>query len=132
MKYMLDTNICIYTIKNKPDNVLRNFKRHYTEGLCISSITLAELTYGVYKSKNQDQNMMSLYNFLSIIDVLSFDHNAAYEYGLIRADLETNGTPIGANDYLIAAHAKALDLTLVTNNTKEFSDINDLKLDHWV
>ena len=131
MKYMLDTNICIYAIKNKPIRVIDKIKLHYNEGLCISSITLAELRLGVEKSVNKARNEEALLKFLSIFMIVHFDDFAALEYGKICAKLHKNRTPIGPFDTLIAAHAKALSLTLVTNNTKEFERVEGLKLENW-
>ena len=131
MKYMLDTNICIYTIKKKPPMILRRFMSHNSEELCISSITYAELVHGVEKSQAVDRNSLALALFLSPITILSFDDRAAEEYGKIRVDLERRGTPIGPMDMLIAGHAKAAGLTLVTNNTREFQRVSDLPLEDW-
>lgn len=129
---MLDTNICIYVIKNKPLIVKENFLKHDINYICISSITFAELMHGAEKSQYPEKTRTAIYNFLSPIKVMSFDSNAAIEYGKIRASLETKGTPIGPMDMLIAAHAKSLDLTIVTNNTKEFERIKDLQIENWV
>lgn len=131
MKYMLDTNICIYAIKHKPERVLDILKEKLTEGLCISSITLAELTHGVEKSINKEKNASALLSFLAILSVLPFDDLAAAEYGKICAYLQRKGTPIGTMDMLIAAHAKTEGLILVTNNTREFERVPELKLENW-
>lgn len=131
MTYMLDTNTIIYAINNRPEFVLQEFCKHDPSDLCISSITLAELEYGVWKSSKPDRNRLALLTFLSAIDILPFDANAAREYGEIRHQLTIQGTPIGSNDLLIAAHAKAEGLTLVTNNTKEFERVPHLKLANW-
>ena len=106
--------------------------QHRPEDYCISSITLAELEVGVYNSARPEQNQLALMTFLARIEVVPFDSEAAREYGIIRADLTRKGNLIGANDLLIAAHAKALDLTLVTNNTREFERVEGLKLENWV
>lgn len=132
MKYMLDTNICIYTIKHKPDNVIRNFLKHDPGEMCISSITYAELMHGVEKSQSPEKNRLAISMFLSPLTVLDFDGLAAEEYGSIRADLERKGTPIGPMDMLIAGHAKAERLILVTNNTREFFRVQDLEIEDWV
>ena len=131
---MLDTNICIYTIKHKPDSVLQKFKTEMMSGneLCISVITLAELQHGVSKSGNPEKNQIALTQFLSFLSILPFDDYAAIEYGKICAYLQKKGTPIGTMDMLIAAHAKVQDLVLVTNNTREFERVPDLKLENWV
>ena len=131
MKYMVDTNICIYVIKEKPESVIRKFLKNNPEEMCISSITYAELLYGVEKSKAIQKNRIALSLFLSPIKILEFNDYAAQEYGQIRADLEQKGMPIGSMDMLIAGHAKAEDLILVTNNTKEFQRVAGLKLENW-
>lgn len=132
MKYMLDTNICIYAIKNKPENVLKKFKENMQEGLCISVVTLAELEYGVEKSSNPEKNTAALLQFVSLLDIIPFDNDAALEYGKICAYLHKKGMPIGTMDMLIAAHAKSQDLILVTNNVREFERVTDLKIENWV
>ena len=132
MTYMLDTNICIYVIKNKPEQVLQRFKENLSKGLCISVITLAELEYGIAKSAYQEKNTTALIQFLSILTVLPFDDMAAVEYGGICALLQKQGTPIGTMDMLIAAHAKAEKLVLVTNNISEFQRVPELKTENWV
>jgi len=132
MKYMLDTNICIYIIKRKPTSVLEKMNEHLSDGFCISSITLAELKHGVFASKSVEKNNIALHQFLSIIDVVNFDDEAALEYGKIAADLKRKGTPIGPMDTLIAAHARVVDKILVTNNTKEFERVPNLKIENWV
>lgn len=128
---MLDTNICIYTIKKRPERVIKKFQEELHEGLCISSLTLAELCHGIQKSSKPKENQANLALLLTCLTVMSFDDKAANEYGKICADLQRKGTPIGTMDMLIAAHAKSLDLTLVTNNTREFIRIDGLKLDNW-
>ncbi len=130
MKYMLDTNMCIYAQKNNP-NVIAKIKQNFQHGLAISSITLAELEYGVQASANIEKNTVSLMKFLSIADVLPFDSGAAVEYGKICADLRKKGTPIGTMDMLIAAHARAENLIVVTHNTREFERVEGLQLEDW-
>lgn len=132
MKYMLDTNICIYIIKKHPENVLKKFKTFKLGDIYISSVTLAELMYGVYKSLHHQKNKTALEEFISPLEVMPFDEEAATHYGQIRARLGKNGTPIGALDMMIAAHAQALNLTLVTNNKKEFARVPHLKIEDWV
>ena len=132
MKYMLDTNICVYAIKRKPQKVSQKILEFECSDICISSIVLAELEFGICKSKFSLKNSVAIAVLLSSIEVVPFDRNAAKEYGDIRAKLERNGTPIGFNDMLIAAHARALNLTLVTNNVKEFSRIENLNLENWI
>ena len=132
MKYMLDSNICIYIIKNKPPAVLDKFKKHINDGICISSITLAELEFGVSASAFPEKNSIALKQFLSAIDVLSFDSIASACYGAIRAELQKQGNVIGALDMLIAGHAQSKDLTLVTNNMREFERVHNLSVINWV
>jgi tRNA(fMet)-specific endonuclease VapC len=132
MDYLLDTNICIYIIKKRPEKVLEKFNTLSLGDVAISSITLAELHYGIMKSSNPKKNQEALDKFLTPLEILDFDYFATIEYGKIRADLEKNGTPIGPLDTLIAAHAKSQKLTLVTNNEKEFIRIPDLKIENWV
>lgn len=132
MKYMLDTSIVIYVIKHKPESVLQKFQSLEPSDFCISSITLAEIEYGISKSSRPDRNRFAFDMFISGIDILSFDDAAASEYGPIRAGLERKGTPIGPNDMLIAAHAKSLGFTIVTNNVREFERVEGLKVENWV
>lgn len=132
MKYMLDTNICIFVIKNQPENVVRKFTEHEPGDICISSITYAELSHGVERSQAKEKNRIALMTFLSEIPIASFDDLAAQEYGVIKADLQRKGRLIGPLDTLIAAHARSLNLTLVTNNTREFSRVEGLRLEDWV
>lgn len=132
MKYMLDTNICIYAIKNKPESVLVKLKAYQHDGLCISAITLSELEYGASKSASPDRNRAAIMQLLFVLDVIPFDDRAAMEYGKIRAHLERQGTPIGPLDMLIAGHARAENLILVTNNVKEFNRVPGLKVENWV
>ena len=132
MRFMLDTNIIAYAKNNRPESVLQHLTQYRPEDLCISAITMAELEYGVCNSSRPDQNRMALLLFLSRISVIPFDADAAREYGMIRADLTKKGTLIGANDLLIAAHARSLGLTLVTNNTREFDRVENLRVENWV
>lgn len=129
---MLDTNICIYTIKQKPPEVLSRFKKELPDGLCISSITLAELKYGVEKSAKPERNELALAQFLTALSIIPFDDLAAVEYGRICAELQKQGTPIGTMDMLIAASAIASDMTLVSNNTREFERVSGLSLENWI
>lgn len=131
MKYMLDTNICIYCIKKKPPEVINKFLQYNPEDICISSITYAELIHGIQKSQAVEKNRVALALFLSPIQILDFDTEAAEVYGKIRADLEKKGTPIDPMDMLIAGHAQAKNLILVTNNTREFNRVNDLIVEDW-
>lgn len=131
MRYMLDTNICIYLIRLKPERLIKRITRHSPEDIVLSSITVSELFYGVYKSMNRKQNMKALSLFLEPFEVLPYDSEAAKIYGEIRSDLERKGTPIGSMDLLIGVHALSLGVTLVTNNTREFKRIKGLKVVDW-
>lgn len=131
MRYMLDTNICIYSIKHKPEQVFLRLQEHEPADICISSVTYAELVHGVEKSQAIEKNRLALALLLSNIEILNFDANAAEFYGKIRADLEKQGTPIGPLDMMIAGHAKSLNYTVVTNNTKEFNRVPGLKFENW-
>lgn len=132
MKYMLDTNICIYIIKKKPARVLSALQKTDIGEVCISSITLAELEYGVAKSSHIEKNQMALAKFLAPIDILDFNDQAARVFGTVRATLEKKGKVIGPFDLQIAAHALAENLTLITNNEKEFSRVPNLKIKNWL
>lgn len=134
MTHMLDTNICIYVMKRKPEAVLQRFKAAIEAegGLCISSITLAELEYGMQHSSAPARNERMLLQFLAPMTILPFDARAASAYGVIRAHLQSQGTPIGPLDTLIAGHAKVEGLTLVTNNVREFARVPGLKVENWV
>ena len=131
MKYILDTNICIYIIKRKPERVLKHLQTKMADGIAISAITFAELQHGVEASAAPEKNAVALAQMLSVLTVIPFDDLAATEYGQIRADLQRKGTPIGPLDTLIAAHARANDMVLVTNNTREFERVEGLKLENW-
>lgn len=131
MTYMLDTNICIYVMKKKPENVLRRFREEMDGGICISSITLAELEYRMKHSSDPVKNEQALLRFLAPLSVLPFGAAAASEYGEIRAYLQSRGTPIGPLDMLIAAHARVDGMTLVTNNMREFERVPELDLENW-
>lgn len=132
MMYMLDTNICIYIIKRKPTSVMEQLNRKMSSGIAISAIALAELEYGVFMSEHKEKNADALALFLALPAILPFDEDAAAEYGRVRASLRRKGTPIGPLDELIAAHAKAQKLTLVTNNTREFERVEGLRVEDWV
>lgn len=132
MRYMLDTNICIYLIKHKPPQVFEKLQEHNPDEICISAVTYAELVHGVEKSKAVERNRLALTILLSNIEILDFDMKAAEEYGRIRADLEKKGTPIGLLDMMIAGHAKSLGYTVVTNNLGEFKRVEGLQYENWV
>lgn len=131
MRYMLDTNICIYVIKHKPESFFRKLNSIDPRDVCISSITYAELVHGVEKSSETERNRVALSLMLSNIEIVSFDAEAANCYGRIRAELVSKGTPIGPLDTMIAAHAQSLGCTIVTNNVREFKRIKDLKIENW-
>ena len=131
MRYMLDTNICIYVIKHKPETVFQKLQNTNPEDVCISSVTYAELVHGVEKSIAVEKNRLALSILLANMEILDFDVDAADCYGKIRAGLEKNGTPIGPLDMMIAGHAQSLGYTVVTNNVKEFSRVSALKIENW-
>jgi len=130
--YLLDTNICIYIINKKPESVIKKFDNLNPDEIKISTITVAELEYGVSKSKKRDQNSLALRNFLSTFEIITFDTKDAEIFGIIRSDLENRGEPIGPYDMQLAAQALARDLVLVSNNTNEFNRVKKLKLENWV
>lgn len=132
MLYLLDTDICIYLIKRRPPQVLRRFQTYALGAIGISSVTLAELHYGVAKSQFPERNRLALEAFTLPLEILPFDAAAAAAYGQVRAALERQGRPIGAMDLMIAAHALALKAVLVTNNTREFERVPALKVENWV
>lgn len=132
MKYLLDTNICIYIIKKKPEHVKNRFSSLHIGDVAISTITQSELQYGVEKSSNPEKNQAALDQFLLPLTILEYDQAAAKEYGKIRRVLEKQGQPIGPLDMLIAAHARSLNLIVITNNVREFSKVPDLHLENWV
>ena len=129
---MLDTNICIYIIKNKPQEVKIKFDEYEVGDICISSITVSELYYGVEKSRYREKNLKALSLFLAPLQILDYDEKASVEYGKIRAYLESKGKVIGSLDMLISAHAKSLGIKLITNNIKEFERVKGLSLENWV
>ncbi|MBD2597141.1 type II toxin-antitoxin system VapC family toxin [Nostoc spongiaeforme FACHB-130] len=131
MRYLLDTNICIYLIKQKPQKVLDKFQTISISDVGVSSITVAELKYGVAKSQQQEKNSNALLQFLLPLEIVDFNQASATIYGSIRNDLESRGVIIGAMDLLIAAHALSLGVILVTNNIREFSRIPHLLLENW-
>jgi tRNA(fMet)-specific endonuclease VapC len=131
MKFMLDTNICIYLIKQKPAKVLKRLKSHSVGDIGISTISLAELRYGVSKSQHVERNQQALNEFILPLEVADFNEKAAEEYGIIRTELEKKGKPIGSMDMLIGAHALSLGATLVTNNVREFKEVKNLRIVDW-
>ncbi len=131
MKYMLDTNICIYAIKHKTEIVIKNFLSHVPDEMCISAVTYAELMYGVEKSMAIEKNRIALSLFLSPLMILEFQASAAEEYGKVRAELECKGMSMEPMDLLIAGHARSEGLILVTNNTREFCRLEGLVVEDW-
>jgi len=131
MKYLLDTNICIYIIKQHPATVLKKFNAISVGDIGISSVTLSELMYGVEKSQQRKKNMTALEKFLLPLEILYYDDAASLRYGNVRATLEKKGRPIGPLDTMIAAHALSLDCILVTNNKKEFKRVPHLRIEDW-
>ena len=131
IKYLLDTNIVIYVLKRRPTEVLEIFNKNANR-MAISSITLSELIYGAEKSQNVDKNLEAIEEFISHLDVLSYDAKASQHYGQIKAALEKKGEIIGENDIHIAAHAISQGLILVSNNLKEFRRLPNLALENWV
>ncbi len=131
MRRLLDTNICIYLIKSKPPRVLERFRGYEVGDVGISSITLAELQYGAAKSHFPKRNFRALEKFVLALEVPTLDSQAAAAYGLLRAKLERQGTPIGSMDLLIAAHALSLGVVLVTNNAREFRRVKGLRVENW-
>ncbi len=132
MRYLLDTNICIYIMNRRPLTVIRKFKQFDIGDIGISSITVSELYYGAKKSNRLEENIQRLWAFLMPFEVVSYDEAAANAYGDIRVDLERKGAVIGPLDMLIAAHALSLGLILVTNNVKEFQRISSLSVENWL
>jgi tRNA(fMet)-specific endonuclease VapC len=130
LKYLLDTNIIIYTMKNRPTQVRELFKRH-NDQICISTITLGELVYGAEHSQQTERNLTDIETMVARLEVLPFDNKAAYHFGQIRAELYRVGYPIGPYDMMIAGQARSSGLTLVTNNIKEFRRVPGLVLENW-
>ena len=131
LRYLLDTNICIYTLKRRPAHIRERFNRHAAH-LAISSVVLAELLYGAEKSSRPEHNLEQVERFAARLDVLPFDDLAAVHHGQIRAALERSGQGIGPYDLMIAGHARSRGLTLVTSNEREFSRVPGLLLENWV
>ena len=130
-RFMLDTDTCSYIMKRSQPPVLKRLQAVNVTDVCMSVITKAELLYGVEVSPRRAHDAAALTAFLPYVDALDFSEDAAQHYADIRADLKRRGALIGANDLLIAAHARALDLVLVTNNMSEFQRVADLKVENW-
>lgn len=131
LKYLLDTNIVIYTMKNRPQQVRRHFKDHHGR-MGISAVTVGELVFGAEHSQQVERNLADIEALAARLEVLPFDESPAYHFGQIRAELYRVGTPIGPYDMMIAGHARACGLTLVTNNVREFERIQGLRIENWV
>jgi tRNA(fMet)-specific endonuclease VapC len=131
LKFMLDTNICIFTIKNRPESVREAFKRHDGQ-MCISAVTLMELIYGAEKSSRPENNLAQVEGFAARLEVLKYDQDAAAHTGQLRAELAKAGTPIGPYDQMIAGHARSQGLIIVTNNLREFKKVSGLRVEDWV
>jgi tRNA(fMet)-specific endonuclease VapC len=128
---MLDTDICIYVMRDRPAEIQQRFDS-FADELCISMITLGELLYGAEKSDRRVQNLRAVERFSSRLEVLPFSPAAASHYGQIRAELEQVGTPAGPYDMLIGGHARSEGLTVVTNNVREFFRMPGLRVENWV
>ena len=132
LRYLLDTNICIYIAKQKPVTVMKKFEKLEVGEIAMSIITYGELLYGAKKSHSPDKTHNKLIELTTLIPVFELNNNVAEHYGDIRSNLEKLGKPIGNNDLWIAAHARALEVTLVTNNSKEFKRVTNLKIENWI
>lgn len=130
-KYMLDTNICIYTIKNQPAQV-RDAFIHHQDQLCVSTVTAMELIFGAEKSGAPEKNLGVIESFLARLAVMDYDMHAAEHTGQLRAELQKQGKPIGPYDQMIAGHARSLGLIVVTNNEREFERVPGLRIENWV
>ena len=131
MKYLLDTNICIYCIRKSPQKVFRRLQKQEVGDIGISAITFSELEFGVANSKNPDQNQTALSELVSVLEVASYTAEVAPIYGSIRAALHKKGQQIGPLDLLIAAHSLFLGTVLVTNNVREFNRVPGLQVENW-
>lgn len=130
LKYMLDTNIVIYTIKNRPEQVRQAFKQHEDQ-MCISSVTLGELIYGAERSTQTERNLADIEGLVARLEVAPFEEHAAEHFGQLRAELYRIGKPIGPYDMMIAGHARAMGMILITNNIKEFERVPGLRISNW-
>ncbi|WP_448786692.1 type II toxin-antitoxin system tRNA(fMet)-specific endonuclease VapC [Brucella intermedia] len=130
LKYMLDTNICIFTIKNRPQQLREAFNQFHDK-LCISSVSLMELIYGAEKSAHPEKNLAVVEGFAARLKVLPYDEPAANQTGQLRAELARSGTPIGPYDQLLAGHARSRGLIMVTNNRREFDRVPGLRVEDW-
>lgn len=130
LKYLLDTNIVIYTMKNRPRQVKQRFQQHHGR-MGISAVTLGELVFGAEHSQQVERNLADIEAMVARLEVLPFDDKAAYHFGQIRAELYRTGKPIGPYDLMIAGHARACSLKLITNNVKEFEKVPGLQIEDW-
>lgn len=128
---MLDTDICIFTIKRKPPHLKRLFNAH-TGQLCISSVTWGELICGAEKSEMKARNLSTLEGFRSRLSIVDFNEAAATQFGQIKAELESAGNKIGSYDTMIAGHARSQGLIIVTNNVREFSRVDGIRVENWL
>jgi len=131
MIYLLDTNVCVHLLNQRIPEVIARFRQHNPADIALCSVVKAELLYGAQRSQRRAANLQTLHTFFTPLASLPFDDNAAEHYGQIRADLLAQGQPIGPNDFLIAAIARAHDATLITHNTAEFSRVPGLRLEDW-
>jgi len=131
LKYMLDTNIVIYTIKNRPSQVRETFKKHEGQ-MCLSSVSLGELIFGAERSSQTERNLADINGLIARMEVASFDEHASEHFGQLRAELYKSGQPIGPYDMMIAGHARSMGLILVTNNAKEFERVPGLRVENWM
>jgi tRNA(fMet)-specific endonuclease VapC len=129
--YLLDTNICIFLIKKKNQQLIEKLKKNYNKGIFISTLTLAELEFGVENSDHKEKNRISLIEFLTIFEILNFEQKDTQAFGRIKSDLRKSGKMIGAMDALLAAQSISRNLIFVTNNTKEFERIKNLSIEDW-
>jgi len=131
MKYMLDSNICIYIMNERPKHILDKFRTLSECDVSISSVVLSELNYGAHKSHHKEKNLVALEKFTVPVQAVSYDAQAASHFGEIRVALERQGLVIGPYDLMIAAHALSVNATLITNNLKEFSRVKNLRCEKW-
>lgn len=131
LKYMLDTNIVIYVMKNRSDHMKRVFNQHHGQ-MCISAITLGELVFGAEYSQQVERNLTDIKKMTSRLDVIPFGDKAVYHFGQVRAELYSVGNPIGPYDMMIAGHARSSGLKLVTNNINEFERVQGLQVENWI
>jgi tRNA(fMet)-specific endonuclease VapC len=132
MRFLLDTDICIFIIRKQPQSIFERLTKYQVGEIGISSITYSELCFGAFKSREPERNLSALEEFVAPLEILAYDDSVCHFYGEVRRKLELLGLPIGPMDTLIAAHALSQGLTLVTNNTAEFSRVEGLHVDNWM